>query len=86
MDKSYQSFREKLEEQHDWPDEYMFKFIVPEGKEEALKMLLPGLDFETKKSSGGKYVSFTATVLINSTDEVIHIYEEANKVAGVIAL
>ncbi len=86
MDKSYQPFRERLEKEHSWPDEYMFKFIVPEEKAESLRMQLPELDFTVKKSSRGKYISFTARVIINSTDEVIRIYEEANQVKGLIAL
>ncbi len=86
MDKSYQSFIEKLETEHSWPDEYMFKFIVPKEKEEELKTLLPALKFSLRKTSGGNYISFTARIMIESTDQVIRIYEKANKVEGLIAL
>jgi putative lipoic acid-binding regulatory protein len=86
MDKSFQPFRDRLEEEHSWPDEYMFKFIVPKEKEEELKKLFPALEFILKKSSRGNYISFTARVMIESTDQVIQIYEEAHKVKGLIAL
>ena len=86
MVKSYQPFRDKLEKEHAWPGEYMFKFIVPKGKEKELAKRLPGLEFNLKKSSRGNYISFTARVIIESTDEVIQIYEEAHKIEGLIAL
>ncbi len=86
MNKSFQLFRERLEKEHSWPDEYMFKFIVPKEKEEELKELFPALDFILKKSSAGNYISFTARIIIESTDQVIQIYEEAHKVEGLIAL
>jgi putative lipoic acid-binding regulatory protein len=86
MVKSYQSFRDKLEKEHTWPSEYMFKFIVPKEKEKELTILFPTLDFSLKKSSGGNYISFTARVVIEMTDQVIKIYEKADKIEGLIAL
>lgn len=84
--KSYQSFRDKLEKEHTWPSEYMFKFIVPKEKEKELTILFPTIDFSRKKSSGGNYISLTARVVIEMTDQVIQIYEKADKIEGLIAL
>ena len=82
----YSSFREKLEENHQWPSLYMFKFIVTKGREEEVKKLFPKNVLEIKPSSGGKYVSVTAKVMMASTEHVINIYKEANKIEGLIAL
>jgi len=86
MAKSHQSFRDKLEQEHTWPSLYRFKFIVPKDKETELLNRFSSMDFSSKSSSGGKYLSFTAEVLIDSTDQVIQVYEQANKIEGLIAL
>ncbi|MDN5204464.1 DUF493 family protein [Fulvivirgaceae bacterium BMA10] len=80
------SFREKLDNEHDWPDVYMFKFIVPRSQEQSIRDLFPSDKVEVKESSSGKYVSVTATKLMRSSQEVIDIYVAAHKVEGVIAL
>lgn len=33
----YKSLKEKLESQHNFPEEYLFKFIVPGDSEKSLK-------------------------------------------------
>ena len=86
MKKDYSEFIEKLENQHTWPSEYMFKFIVPNGKEEEVKKLFPKNILTEKPSRTGKYVSITAKIMIASSDAVIEIYEEASKIEGLIAL
>ncbi len=86
MAKSHQSFRDKLEKRHVWPSLYMFKFIVPKDKEKELITHFPSMNFSSKNSSGGKYISFTAEVLIESTDQVIQTYEKANTIEGLIAM
>ena len=85
-DQDNSSFREKLDQIHQWPSLYMFKFIVPKGKEEEVKRLFPKNILTEKASRTGKYVSITAKVMMASTDAVIEIYEEANKIKGLIAL
>jgi hypothetical protein len=35
------SFREKLNEHYTWPTTYIFKFIVPSGKESEVKNMFP---------------------------------------------
>jgi len=80
------SFREKLDNNHAWPTLYMFKFIVPMGKEAEIEKLFPKNEVTTKQSSQGNYISVTAKLMMNSSQDVIDIYEQANKVQGVIAL
>lgn len=83
---SIQSFREKLDNNHAWPTLYMFKFIVPVGKEEEIEQLFPKNEVKTKQSSQGNYISVTAKLMMNSSEDVIDIYKKANEVQGVIAL
>ncbi len=86
MAKDYSQFIEKLENQHEWPSEYMFKFIVPSEAEDAIKKIFKGQNIQSRESSKGKYTSITVTMLIYSTEQVIEIYELAHEVEGVIAL
>lgn len=86
MKENYGDFRQKLEKVHAWPTLYMFKFIAPTGKEIELRNLFPKNEFIQRKSKEGNYFSLTFKILVNSSDEVIRIYEKANKIKGVIAL
>jgi len=85
-DKSILDFRQKLDQQYNWPALYMFKFIVPRGKEQGIKKLFPKNDILEKLSTKGNYSSLTIQMMLNSSEEVIRIYTEANQVEGVIAL
>ena len=81
-----ESFKDKLDKVHGWPSLYMFKFIVPRGKEEEVFALFPNHELTTKKSSNGNYVSVTAQVMMRSSDDIIDKYHEAHKIEGVLAL
>jgi len=81
-----EEFKEKLDEVHDFPTIYMFKFIVTEDKTNEVQALFPKHELELKPSSKGKYVSVTAKVMMPSSDRVIEIYKEAAEIKGVIAL
>ena len=85
-DKSIVDFRQKLDQQYYWPALYMFKFIVPHGKEQEIKKLFPKNDILEKLSNKGNYSSLTIKMMLNSSEEVIRIYTEADQVEGVIAL
>ena len=83
---SYAGFKEKLDNEYDWPALYMFKFIVPRTSESGVKQLFPHTPLQSRKSRSGKYVSFTAKVVMDSSDAVIGVYKEAQKINGIIAL
>lgn len=83
---SVPDFKRKLEEQHSFPGIYMFKFIVPSGKEDEVMNILPGGNISSKSSKQGSYVSVTAELMMKSSDEVIAIYEQAHEIEGLIAL
>ena len=80
------SFKEKLENETSYPALYMFKFIVPSGKEKKIQNLLPNNEMVLKTSSKGKYVSATIKAMMPDSQSIIDIYEEAAKIKGVIAL
>ena len=86
MGKSFQEFREKLDDQHSWPGSYLFKFIVPKEKRDEVQKLFPGKLLIEKESKKGNYLSLTIKLHMNSSLEVIEIYERAYKINGVIAL
>lgn len=81
-----QSFKEKLEAQTSFPTLYMFKFIVPSGKEQKVAALLPNNKMTLKTSSKGKYVSATISALMPNSDSILEIYERASIIEGVISL
>lgn len=79
-------FRDQLDRHHAWPSLYMFKFIVPHGKEDSLKELFPNHTVTQKASKHGKYSSLTVQMMLPSSEAVIAIYLAASKIEGIIAL
>jgi uncharacterized protein len=87
MEKSWaDSFREKLDQHYQWPALYIFKFIVPSGKEPEVRNLFPLHSVTEKLSANGKYTSVTFQLQMPSADAVIAVYERATKIEGLIAL
>ncbi len=78
--------KELLENNHDFPTEYMFKFIVPHDKEAEVKNIFPYEAVRMNFSKRGKYVSITVELLMESSDAVLHVYKMANSIEGLIAL
>lgn len=83
---SIESFREKLEQEYEWPALYIYKFIVPSEKIGEVKALFPMHEVSEKASSNGNYISLTARVMAESSQSIINVYLEANKIEGLIAL
>ncbi len=81
-----QQFKKKLEANHDFPCIYMFKFIVPLNKKEALINLLPKVAIKIKTSSSNKFASVTLNVKMESSNKVIEIYNRAYQIEGIIAI
>ena len=86
MNRDTELFKKKLEANHDFPCSYMFKFIVPIRKKEALLNLLPKVDTKIKKSTSNKFISITLNMEIESSDKVIDIYNQVYQVEGLIAM
>lgn len=79
-------FREKLDQHYTWPSLYIFKFIVPKGKEGDLKQLFPLHTPTEKASRQGNYTSITMQMMMPSSDAVIEVYVKASQVEGIVAL
>lgn len=81
-----ENFKEKLEASGEFPQLYMFKFIVPTGKENEVAALFPKHEMTIKESSGGKYVSTTIQAMMKDADQIIMKYEQASQIEGLISL
>ncbi|MBA3707108.1 MAG: DUF493 family protein [Bacteroidetes bacterium] len=85
----FDSLREKLSKDNNWPQVYMFKFIITADNK---KMALVEAKFsdeaiiQQKESSGGKYMSITVKEVMLSVDDVINKYIEVSGIEGVMAL
>ena len=75
-----------LDDTHQWPCRYTFKFIGPANTEQQLIDLFPGHPAKRRASRNGKYVSITVEASMNSSAEVLARYAAARKIEGVIAL
>jgi hypothetical protein len=86
---NYDDLRAKLNKGATWPQLYMFKFIVPSVNHKiALVESLFSDDAEIKllPSSGGKYTSVTARVVMLDAEQVIDTYKKAAEIEGIISL
>lgn len=82
----WESFQELLEDQIDFPGEYLFKFIVPRTNLDDLKSVFGRHPVRVRESRKGNYVSVTARMHMHSSDEVIAVYSAAAEVDDVISL
>lgn len=82
----WQQFQQLLDDQIDWPDEYVFKFIAPQDRLGDLKSVFGHHPVMVRTSSKGNYVSVTARMEMHSSDEIIAVYKAAAGVEGVISL
>jgi uncharacterized protein len=80
------SLREKLDQHYAWPALYIFKFIVPKGKEEAVKQVFPKHEVKEKVSKNGNYTSLTIQIMAPSSEAVIEVYQKTSAIEGLIAL
>ena len=81
-----EDFKNQLENHHDFPTEYLFKFIIPRDQITRLKNMIPRGKINTKKSKTGKYIGVSVKMNVKSSDEVINIYKEAYTIKGIISL
>ena len=82
-------FRAQLDAHHDWPAEYMFKFIAPNHADRigsVLAVFPDDVRVERKASGGGKYVSLTIREVLSSADAVLERYEAVGRIGGIFAL
>ena len=85
----YRNLEIKLQEHHQFPSTYIFKFIVPNNEESVnqVKALFSGkASITTKESKSGKYISVTGKEIILESKEVISVYRNAESIEGLISL
>lgn len=85
-DKKTKKFKELLDDEHEFPCLYVFKFIVPAAKTSDVENLFPNANVQLRASRRGNYVSATIEIEMDSSDLIIAIYEQAAKISGLIAL
>jgi len=84
---STHEFKQRLDEHHQWPCTYMFKFIVPQNQTQKILNLFESRDeLRTRPSRHGRYMSVTAKCTVSSSEEVVAVYQAAAQVEGVISL
>ena len=84
----FDNLRAQLE-QLDWPNVYLFKFIVPNDNEHiALVSALfdENADISYHTSGKGSFVSVSVKEVMLSVESIISIYEKAAQIKGVISL
>jgi len=81
-----EGFREKLEAQHTFPGEYIFKFIVPATAVPLVEALWQDGEISNRPSSNGNYVSVTIRAYVAGADQIITVYRNASQIEGCIAL
>ena len=86
----YKSLKEKLENQHDFPEDYLFKFIIPtdQSKLTEIYKVFDGIRFTlgNRESKNGKYTACNINAFVLDADQVVNIYKEVAKIEGVILL
>lgn len=83
---SEEKFQITLDETHEFPCNYNFKFIVPIDKREDLLNHFPTHERIEKASKNGKFQSFTIKVSVTSGSEIVSIYRKVSMIEGVISL
>ena len=83
---NFEEFKQQLIDHYTFPTLYLFKFIVPAEKSDDFKNLFYNIQFDTKRSKTGKYISFSKKHRVKSSDDVIEIYQKAYTIDGIISL
>ena len=79
-------FKKLLEDHHEWPCHYLFKFVVPVEHELKVRALIDGAEVATRHSKNGRFVSVSITAKMESPAAVVAIHELAASIEGLIAL
>ena len=86
MSDNLSQFQQRLDACHEFPCAYVFKFIVPKASTGDLEAVLGEAAYTCRESSSGKFISYTAEIQMESSTDVVSMYQAAAKVEGLIAL
>ena len=81
--------RMKLDQHHNWPDVYMYKFVLPnepEKIEQLMTHFAEKSEVTRRESAKGNYVSITIKEVMLSTDAVIERYRSITGIEGLMSL
>ena len=78
-------FKERLEKHHNWPSEYVFKFIIPRERLHRF-MSIVGEAGKRRPSKHGYYIAVTISKEMDSSESVMAFYEKVSRVKGIISL
>ena len=76
-------------EQQEWPNIYLFKFIVPNDNQHLAQVSAlfdENSEVVFHESQTCKYVSVSAKEIMLSAQTIIEVYERATKIPGIISL
>lgn len=86
----YASLKEKLESAHDFPEDYLFKFIITNNQSKLTEIfrVFDGIQhtLSSRDSKNGKYTSLSVNAFVLDADQVIRIYKEVGAIEGVMML
>lgn len=85
---TFSKLREQLELQ-EWPNVYLFKFIVPNNPHaiaQATALFSDLSELNYNESKTGKYISVSAKEMMMNVDDIIDVYLEASKIEGIVSL
>lgn len=86
---TFTSLKKKLDANKKWPLTYMFKFIVP-AEMDKIAMVEALFDNNAtifhKESRSGRFISITAKQEMDSSSDIINVYQKATCIEGIVAL
>ena len=85
----WDSLREQLKEEGNYPKVYLFKFIVPgDNRSIALLQAVFGEEAQVnlRMSKNGKYASFSVKEMMLDTNSIIERYKKAMRIESCMAL
>ena len=86
----YQSLKEKLDANYEFPQDYLFNFIM-ENDPSKLAEIYQVFDeihhtLTNRESKNGKYLSTSINAFVLNSDHVISLYKKVGLIEGVIML
>ena len=86
----YASLREKLTTNHNFPEDYLFKFIFPNDHSKMMQLyqLFDDLKYSitTRESKNGKYISASILAFVLDANQVTDIYQRSSVIEGIMML
>ena len=82
----YSNFEKLLKEKYQFPCEYDFKFVVPSLQKNEIINIFSNARIREKSSKTGKYISFTVTKKVNTSEEIVDSYKKTRMIKNIIML